>query len=469
MAWPAKQMNSKGLLGLALAAVLLLAGCQQSANFSAPVYQYRWESRTNVVELRATFKSEDVVNVGMNEAGYGIIDWMVEEGSVVASGDVLVKINMDDSLQTLRSREKSLAEQSAQQDNLSISGPAEIAQLQKLLREKELELQLAEKEEIWLKQKKTRDEVWKIYADLQIASISYEHARNIYGLQKNVTDKGFDSPFALRSSEIDMRSREIELDYAGRIRKQLSSEPLAEDLARLEYQKAVASGEIWLVQNQLQAASITGQLRNKNFEMVIERIKSRIREINRSLKDRVLTAPRAGLIIHPFLWGDFKFKPGSHAWQGATIVQVIGSDKFYLESMAAEADANMIVEKASATIEFDSLPGRIFAGEVKSISKSPRANRGQSASQMRFFPVLIACEIAEKILPGSKARVSIIMGERSGVFIPRETLIKKDEKFFVKLKTSFGQATNSVEIEDFNPDWVLWKNAPASQGIILYP
>lgn len=453
---------------LFLAGALLSTGCQKSAKSLNPTYDFKWESRLNEVELRATLKSEDISSVSMSN-GWGLIDWMGAEGSVVASGDVLVKINMEESLRRKRSLEKRLAGQIDQSSNLNVSGPAEVAELRKTLREKELELQQAIVEEGWLKQKKKPDEIWKIYADVQIASISYQHARNVYELKKGITEKGFDSPFALRISEIDMRSREIELEYADRVKKGLAEPPLLEELARLKYQQAVASSEIWLSQTQLQAASISSQLKSKNFEVVIERINAQIRENNKALDDKELKAPRSGILIHPVVWGDFKFRPGAQAWSGITIVQVIGSDKFYLEAMAAEADANLIVEKASATIEFDARPGKVFAGEVKSMSKSPRASRGQSTSKMRFFPVQISCNLDEKILVGAKAKVTINMGQRSGVFVPREALVKQGEGFALKVRTTFSEALQPVEIEDFNQDWAIWKNAPASQGVILFP
>lgn len=456
------------ILFAAALAVAFMPGCTKKQGKSVPLYEFKSETRANIVELRAALKSEDLENVSMSK-GWGFIDWMAPEGSEVASGEVVVRINMDESRQSLRRREKDLANQTDRKNNLLISGPAEIADLHKNLREKELELQKAIAEEKWLKDRKKQDEIWKIYSDVQIASISFHHARNMYELQKNVTEKGFDSPFILRSSEIDKRSREIELEYARRVRDSLKDPPLAEELARLQFQKQVASGEIWLSQTQLQAASISSQLRGKNFEVVIERYNSQIRELERSLEDSELKAPRSGILIHPIIWGDFKFKPGSQAWSGVTIVQVVGSEKFFLEAMAAEADSNILKEKASATVEFDSLPGQLFPGEVRSISRSPRALKTSSTSQMRVFPVQINCRPDQEILVGSMATVKVNLGERSGVFLPREALQKQGEGWAVLLRSTFSEALVTAEIEDFNQDWVIWKNAPSEQGVIVYP
>jgi multidrug resistance efflux pump len=462
-------MNKKLAILLFLFACCLAAGCQKSSrSFRQLSYEFAHETRDNQIELRATLKSDDISNVSMSSS-WGFIDWMKEEGSEVASGEVVVRINMEDALGRLRNREKQLADENDHRNNMQVSVPAEMADLNRNRREKELEFALAAQEENWLKQPKTADEIWKIHADLQIAQAGFQHAGKIFAMQKTVTDKGFDSPFALRSSEIDLRSREIELDYARRIVGNLTKDPLPEDIARLTYQKEVASGEIWLAQNQLQAASISSQIRSKNFEVVMERINSVIRETRKSLEDIALRAPRAGTVIHPFVWGDFKFRPGAQAWSGATILQVIGNGRFYLESMAAEADANMLFEKASATITFDSLPDRQFPGEIRTISKSPRANHSQGASNMRFFPVQISCEPDHKILLGSKAVVKVNLGSRSGIFVPRQALHKSGEQLLLKVKGAFSETMAVAEIEDFNQDWVVWKNAPASTGVNLFP
>lgn len=451
-----------------LLCLVLMTGCGKKQGKAVPVYEFRSETRANIVELRAVLKSEDLENVSMAK-GWGLIDWMAPEGSEVASGEVVVRINMEDSMQDLRRRQKDLTNQTSRKNNLMVSGPAEIAELHKTLREKELELQKAIAEEKWLREKKKPDEIWKIYSDVQVASISFNHAKSMYELQKNVTEKGFDSPFTLRSSEIDRRSREIELEYANRVRDSLKKPPLEEEIARLNYQQQVASGEIWLSQTQLQAASISSQLRGKNFEVVIERYNAQIRDLMRSLEDSELRAPRSGVLIHPVIWGDFKFKPGSQAWSGVTIVQVVGSEKYYLEAMAAEADSNILKEKASATVEFDSFPGLFSAGEVRSISRSPRSLKTSSKSQLRVFPVQISCKPEADVSAGSMATVKVNLGEKTGVFLPRESLHKQGEGWSVKLRTTFSESLVPVETEDFNQDWVIWKNPPAEQGVIIYP
>jgi hypothetical protein len=150
-------------------------------------------------------------------------------------------------------------------------------------------------------------------------------------------------------------------------------------------------------------------------------------------------------------------------------MQIIGDDGCYLEALANEAEANVIVEKASASVEFDSLPGKVFYGSVKSISKAPRRVRGQQNSAIRFFPVQISLDTKEKLLIGGKGTARIILGERTGVFLPRDLLLVEGEKTSVKVAGRFGESHRDVEIEEFNQDWVLWKNPPDQQGELLFP
>ncbi len=233
------------LLSVLLLLVLLLVqtGCTKTAQAQRASYQYKSETRQNVVELRATLKPEDISNIGLKN-GWGIIESMTEEGGVAASGSVVVRIDMENLRNRMRRSESNLASQLDRMRNLEQVSPSEIAALDKALKEKELEYTRAEHEARWLWQRKNEDEIWKIHSDLQIASISFSHASRQYALKKQIAEKGFDSAFSLKTSEIDRRSREIELDYARRIRDKLSEPPLPEDLARVEYQKSVASGEI---------------------------------------------------------------------------------------------------------------------------------------------------------------------------------------------------------------------------------
>ena len=456
------------LLSVCLLAMLSQTGCSTTSQSQRASYHYKSETRQNFVELRATLKPEDISSIGLKN-GWGIIETMADEGSVAASGSVVVNIDMENLRNRMRRSESNLASQLDRMSNLEKVSPSEIAALDKALKEKELEYVRAEHEARWLWQRKNEDEIWKIHSDLQIASISFAHADRQYELKKQIAAKGFDSAFSLKTSEIDRRSREIELDYARRIRDKLSEPPLPEDLARVEYQKSVASGEIWLASNQLESASLSAQIKVNNLEVTLERIRASLREETRSMEESELKAPRTGIVIHPVVWGDFKFRPGQQAWSGVTIMQIIGDDGYYLEALANEAEANVIVEKASASVEFDSLPGRKFSAAVKSISKAPRRVRGQQNSAIRFFPVQISLETKEKLLIGGKGTARIILGEKTGVFLPRDLLIVEGEKTSVKVAGRFGESLRSIEVEEFNQDWVLWKNPPDQQGELLFP
>ncbi len=448
-----------------------LTGCQsRSASGSgiAPEYHFRVETRKHIVPLRATLKSSDVSDVGL-KLGRGTIDWMAEEGSTVASGDVVVRLNMETTRKRIAEREVNLATEVDRMNNFRQAGPADVAALRKNLNEKNLDLSKADNDEWWLKNPRTADEIWKIDTDLQIASISFAHAAEVYNLRKNVTDRGFDSPFALRTSEIELRSREIELDYARRLKKRLNEPPLYEELAKVDYQKQVASGEIWLAGNELLAASLSSQIKINNLEVIIERIRSRQREERKIMDEEILRSPRAGIVIHPVLWGHYRFVPGSDAWEGVGIVQVIGRGGYYLESLADEADANMLVEKASATISFDGIPDKVFSGEVTTISKAPRRRRGRQESAVRFFPVSISIVASDSLMVGSKATINVVLSEKQGVFIPRDAVKIEGERYTVLLKTAFGTAAHQIEVEEFNHDWLVWKNAPSAEGILVYP
>ena len=129
----------------------------------------------------------------------------------------------------------------------------------------------------------------------------------------------------------------------------------------------------------------------------------------------------------------------------------------------------MLLEKASATIVFDGQADRHFSGEITSISKAPRRIRGKQDSAVRFFPVTIKVNASDSLMVGSKATVSVVLSEKHGVFVPRDAVKITDEKHEILLKTAFGVSVQQAEIEEFNHDWIIWKNAPASEGTLVYP
>lgn len=162
-----------------------------------PEYEVKNETRNKTIILRATLKSGEVSNVGI-ESGRGIIKWMCDEGTEVRTGDDLVHISMENTEDRVRNRKYRLANRIDSMENLNAAGPSEIAEIDKALFEKMLLLEKSLFEEKWIRNPKTIDEILKIKNNAKIAEIDYEHAKKMYALKKIVAEKGFDSKFSLK-------------------------------------------------------------------------------------------------------------------------------------------------------------------------------------------------------------------------------------------------------------------------------
>lgn len=453
-----------------LLVIVTISGCSGNSENQEREIEYRYctETRRKQLEFRATLKPSDVENVSI-KSGHGTIEWMADEGEKVASGATVVKIDMGAIETRVRRSEKNIASQLDLFEKVRSANPAEEADLKMNLHSRKLDFERAGSERKWLFNPKNDGEVWKINSDLEAAEINFDLAAKLYGLKKKLTEKGFDSAFSLRSSEIDKRSREIEKEYAARLVKQLSQAPLTEELAQIDFQKTVASGEIWLAQNKIVSASVSAQIREKSMEVVLERFRSNFRDNKKTLDEAVKFAPRDGVVVHPFLWGDFKFRVGQSVWPGVSILQVVIEGRYYLEALLHENILNGMTEKASATIRLDSCPDRVFSGQVKSISKAPKNIRGLRNSGLKFIPVEISLDADEKLIPGDKADVTVDLGEFTGVFLPRDLVKRVGDKNLLVQKTLFGREEIIVELEDFNQDWVFWKNPHQEQGVLFFP
>lgn len=425
-----------------------------------PEYEVKNETRNKTIILRATLKSGEVSNVGI-ESGRGIIKWMCDEGTEVRTGDDLVHISMENTEDRVRNRKYRLANRIDSMENLNAAGPSEIAEIDKALFEKMLLLEKSLFEEKWIRNPKTIDEILKIKNNAKIAEIDYEHAKKMYALKKIVAEKGFDSKFSLKSAEIDLRSKEIEFEYAKRSLMQLNEPPLAEDIMKNHHQQAAASNEIWLAQNEKQASDISLKIRLKNMEVNLEGIRTRLREEEKSLEGRILKAPRDGIVIHPVLWGSYKFSVGSNAWSKVGIVQVIGEDKCYLDALADELSANQLQENASASIEFDSLPGEFFVGRVDFISKAPRKLRGMENSRVKYYPVSVSVDVKGRVSVGSKATIKVFLGSKTGIFVPMDAVKKQENSYVITAGSYLGEKIEENNVEVFDRDWIIINPKPS--------
>lgn len=462
--------HMRNLSGIVFILILYIVGCSTSARNTGvekPVFCFKSQTKTQTVSFSCSLIASETIPISLKPGVWGKIKWIVDEGAIVASGDLIAKIDMEPYEEQLRNRESAERHAREQLNNFMVEAPFSLGELGNEISEKERLLELRKHEMDWLTDGKSFSEKLRAKTDVEKAGIGIDHSQQSLILQKKVAERGFAAPHSVRTAEIEVQRREIELDYSERLVKKFGEAPLPEEEAKISYQTQVASGELWLAKNQLSSASTTRAIEQKRIDFQIEINSSQFRKTKIKLEQRELFAPGAGIVIFPFTWGR-KAAVGQSLWQGMNFMEIVSTNSFILDAAVDEHISSILRVGASASILMDCDPNQPLFGEVLLVGKLPRRSFREK-SQFKKFPVQLSVSgDTQSLRIGEKGKVDVFLDSAVGVFLPRDILLGTEASPTVKLWERGVIKEIPVSIEAFSSDFVKWVNPPASSGKLLY-
>lgn len=466
---------------LILAAILMISllsmisgCCSQSKAASGQnsiTYKFSAGTRSSMVRFRGVVDSAISHDISLARGGWGMIEMMAEEGSRVASGALIARVNMEQIESQLDSVEIALRDIDESLKLQQARGPSEIKGVELALGNSLRQLNIREHEKQWLLKGRTIDERWRAQADVEKAALESEAALTRYDLQKQVAAKGFDSPFALRSQEIEANSKEVALGHAKRRLQAINAGPLPEELARADHLIQVASGEAWIAGNEVDSASVSYQIRQQNQIFSKDMQISRTRRLRDIIESRELNAPIAGLAIYKTFRGGRKASVGMNIHGSFSFMKIVDDDKFIVDAIVPESVSSRLKEGAVATVTFDAYPEQSFFAKVTLVSRSPKRTAGRRESEYTNFPVQLEVDRnGYDLALGMKADVEIEVASGTGVFIPRDLVETDNGTARVKYVSGLtGRvSTDEIKIESFDSDFIRWVDPPAESGELVY-
>jgi len=453
------------LAGLALGCDFTTQNVTSKSDLS---YDFREEVKVSRVSFPGTVVAASFTNISLRQDASGIIGWLKEEGSLVASGDLIAIIDMSESENELRNAETRLRGSKAKLEAQILGNPKTMAESGAAVKAKIRDLELRKNELERLRDGAAPEDLWRAETDLAEAALACSFSRQLCEAERRIAERGFDSPFSLRQKELDLQAREIERSYNRQRLEKLHAGPFPEEIARNVFRADVASCEVELAHDQFLSASASCQVLAKEHEYSIEVDTSELRRTRERLDQRRIFAPGPGLAIIPVLWGE-KFAPGKQVWEEVPFMKIVSTQAYEIDASVDEPVSAVLKSGAVAWVRIDSFPGEIIPGKISFIGKSPRQQIFRRRSEFKKFPVTVSIGVSSlPIRVGLKATVTVEPQQAGGVFLPRDLLMGDEASPTVRLKGPFGVSVRSVKVAPFDADFVRWLDPPASEGTVLY-
>ncbi len=473
--WPI--LIGVGALGIGGLAVSWF-GAGGSTAYAGPTAEARRGDLTISVTESGNLRNREQVVVANRVEGRTPILWIIDEGQYVEEGDLLVELDSSDLEDRLIERE--ISAQNAQADYIRAQQElkvtesrtqSEIAQARLALRFAELDLEkyLAEDGEY-------QQELNRLKANIDLAREELTRAEQEFKNSQDLESNGFITPLELERDRlayeraaVDVRIAEGNLHLLQTYTHQRQREQLESDAEQAadSLERVIMRAESDIVQAE---ANYNARAQEKaRQEQQLARLKQQIEMC-------VLRAPASGMVIYettanPGRWGNQEpLQAGTEVRERQELIYIPASEGMVADITVHESALDRIEVGMPARITVDARPGQIYSGTVRRISPMPDAQSIWLNPDLTVYSTQVEVDAAN-LRTGMSCQVDIIVEELSDVvYVPLQSVIRYDRRYFVYVVTPRGPEPRRVEIGlDNNRVVHIREGLEAGEIVLLAP
>lgn len=213
----------------------------------------------------------------------------------------------------------------------------------------------------------------------------------------------------------------------------------------------------------IQQSELRKQLRG------IERVESRVKELEERIASLTLRAPRSGLVVrgvNPV--SNTKFIVGDNAWEGLPLLIMPDMEQMKVKIMATEGQFKRLKIGDKVEFSFDAQPDNHARGTIT--KKAPIGQPIKRRSKVKVFEVEASVDSSRHIpTPGMSAQCRIILQQLSDTLvIPQIALFERDSAKVVYVEKGKGYEVREVVPGLSSPsEVVITKGLKAGEHISL--
>ncbi len=409
----------------------------------------RTDVRSGVWAMGELAASRSVVVKNRLPGADGRILWIVEDGTEVKEGDVLVRLDASGFNAEL---ERLQAELSGQKAVLEAARQSRLGEMAKVEQQNavaaskvagaRLRLKTAEQGEGPMEEGRLEGEYQK--------ALEEEHRWNGYVEDlKRVQESGHNVAGELKSaSEKLVQLRE----KSALAKKQLEGYRDFVLPAKLE-EARVAVGDAEAERRRTEEA---GQHAIARADSEIDKVRaqtgaleSRIRELQRIVADATIRAPGSGLVVlreNNIEGRARKPQVGDRVYQDFPLLELPDPSAMEVRARVRELDLESLRASKAGEVLVEAVPDVVYPAELKQVGALALRKEGE---EEKYFNVSLSLTRSDaRLRPGMTARVFLLRQERPGVLaVPREYVANREGRFVCQVRDARGRlAEKPVEL-----------------------
>jgi len=423
------------IVGAVVVVAWLLTRGSGKTSEPMPVFTVQEGPLTIAVTSGGSIQSRDKVIITSELEGNNTVIWVIDEGTNVQSGDLLLEFDASDLIEKRNEQEITVANADTSlviaQEKLNVTeGDCEAALL-----DREVDLMLAKMALEKYQEGDYPQQVRQYEADIALADEELKRAAERLEWSQRLAKESFLTRTELQADELALQRKQLDLEMTRTRMNVLTNYTLLQQRSTLD--SALRKAERALVRTTWQNKSALRQVESELQARLRERTRAtnRLDELNFQISKSKIYAPTNGIVLYTSTvlisrrqWWIKPLAVGATAVERQELIYIPIESGMVVEVMIPEASLNKIDTGMPARIKIDAFPGRVFDGRLVKIGILPDGQSSQLNPDLKLYKCEIECDFKDVVIrPGMSCDVELVKESYdTALYVPVQCVVRVD-------------------------------------------
>lgn len=378
-----------------------------------------------------TIKSRDQFIVKSEVEGRTSIIYVIDEGSVVKKGDLLVELDSSE-LQD-RLVDQQIQVENTEADFVSATENLEVVKIQNQsnMAKARLENQFAIEDKTKYDEGEWPKQLMEAETDVTLKEEDLRRTTDEFNWSKRLFEEKYLSETEYRADELAMKRAELQLALAKENLKLLNDYTHKRDLAELDSaieQKALA---LERVKRESSSDQVQAEARLRARDAELKRQQGRLDKIQDQISKTKIYAPADGMVVYAtsseFSWrGDTEpLSEGQEVRERQELIHLPTADSMMVSIQVHESSLGKVSVGQPVQIRVDALPESSFSGRVTRIAPLPDAQSVFMNPDLKVYDTQIMIDgVHPQLRTGMSCRATILVEQHlDAISVPLQAVI----------------------------------------------
>ncbi len=418
-----------------------------------PTFTVQEGDLTISVSASGTIQSRERVVVRSEVEGRTTILSLIDEGTHVEKGDLLVELDasgleenkVDQQIRVMNS-EAAYIRAREQLEIIKNQAEADISQA-------ELEYRFAQLNRTKYSDGEYPQELQRAEADINLANEELQRANDKLTWSERLADEGYLTRMELQADELAARRSAIDLELAEGSLSLLQEYTHQQRLEELESEVEQKRMALERVRLRASADIVQAEADYRAKKSEYERQEARLDRINEQLAKCRIKAPADGMVVYVTTGGgrrgsDEPLREGQEVRERQELIYLPTAAAMMADVNIHESSLRKVSAGLPALVQVDAVPGTTFEGQVQRIGLLPDAQHGWLNPDLKVYQTEVYIDSnAEGLRPGMNCRAEIIIEElEEAVYVPLQSVVRVGRETIAYVVGSRGYEPRVVEV-----------------------